>query len=443
MKNIYMKQKSVKNSYINSPGEDFNRKGDIRPILEKHGWKLLRTLNKEEYWLRPERESGISATFNKIPNKFYFVDSDPFEKNKATYSKFEVYSYLEYGGDFDKAEEKLSLSGFGIITQDQGNHKEDNRPIEEKFGIISFGDLMDKDFPDPIYYVQDLISEGLTLFAGDPKIGKSFFCLQLAFCVSSGSDFLNFQSNQNRVLYLNLEDCLMKLQLRLKKFLYSGDPVYSQIPENLYFGDQFPDTKSIEESIAELDKLRISYTPDLIILDTLSYIYPENVKKTNIYYFEKSLMSKLQLFARENRIGLVLVHHTNKNSKDFNSSFSGSNGLTGGSDNNVKLFQSTKGMLLETSGKIIENKKLILNKDKSGLWINQGDYIEAIATELQTEIIDFLQENGYTSCKDIAKALNRNEGTVYKNLNRMSVYGIRQDINSKKWYVKDYESSTL
>ncbi|RMH50008.1 MAG: hypothetical protein D6685_18530, partial [Bacteroidetes bacterium] len=46
---------------VDRPGDDFNARGDVRAVLETHGW--VRTKGGDnEYWRRPGKDSGMSAT---------------------------------------------------------------------------------------------------------------------------------------------------------------------------------------------------------------------------------------------------------------------------------------------------------------------------------------------------------------------------------------------
>ena len=51
--------------------------------------------------------------------------------------------------------------------------------------------LMQKEFPQLRYVVQDLITEGLTIFAGAPKIGKSWWALNAAVAVAGNASAFN------------------------------------------------------------------------------------------------------------------------------------------------------------------------------------------------------------------------------------------------------------
>lgn len=98
----------------NRPGDDFNTRGNIEPILIKHGWRLLYRHDGVSHWQRPGKEKGTSATFNHVPGMFYVFtsSSDAFEKDRA-YQPFSVYAFLECGGNFKAAAARLAAEGFG------------------------------------------------------------------------------------------------------------------------------------------------------------------------------------------------------------------------------------------------------------------------------------------------------------------------------------------
>ncbi|MFN6303400.1 MAG: bifunctional DNA primase/polymerase [Planctomycetota bacterium] len=95
----------------NRPGDDFNNRGDIRALLIKHGWTLVKKA-ENELWRRPGKANGWSAS---LKDKSFYVFSGnaaPLEPNRA-YSPFAVYAWLEYGGDFEMAARVLRQQGYG------------------------------------------------------------------------------------------------------------------------------------------------------------------------------------------------------------------------------------------------------------------------------------------------------------------------------------------
>ena len=91
--------------------------------------------------------------------------------------------------------------------------------MNEQVQILSAKALVQKDFPKTKWVVDDLLPEGLTILAGAPKIGKSFFCLNLALAVSQAGTFLSGYkvSKPKSVLYFALDnDPQRQIQSRLK-----------------------------------------------------------------------------------------------------------------------------------------------------------------------------------------------------------------------------------
>jgi hypothetical protein len=109
---------STRKASISRPGDDFNKRGDIRAILEECKWVLVRKgADGVEYWRRPGKTDGISATFNKIKNMFYVFSSscDPLQP-ETWYTKFALLGLLKYGGDFTAAAKDLAEKGYGETT---------------------------------------------------------------------------------------------------------------------------------------------------------------------------------------------------------------------------------------------------------------------------------------------------------------------------------------
>jgi hypothetical protein len=97
------------------PGDDFNRRGDVLPILERHGWRRVRQRGAESYWRRPGKRLGHSATYNYGNTRCFYVfttNAPPFEPERA-YSPFAVFALLEHGGDYRAAARRLRRLGYG------------------------------------------------------------------------------------------------------------------------------------------------------------------------------------------------------------------------------------------------------------------------------------------------------------------------------------------
>ena len=93
------------------PGDDFNERGDIREILRRHGWTMVKP-GANEYWRRPGKADGWSATLKDRVLYVFSANAVPFESNRA-YAPFAVFSLLEHGGDYEAAARSLRSHGYG------------------------------------------------------------------------------------------------------------------------------------------------------------------------------------------------------------------------------------------------------------------------------------------------------------------------------------------
>ena len=96
------------------PGDDFNQRGDVREVLIKHGWRLVRP-GENEYWSRPGKSVGTSATLKAGVFYVHSTNATPFEPLEA-YPPFGVFALLEHDGNFSKAARALRKLGYGSKT---------------------------------------------------------------------------------------------------------------------------------------------------------------------------------------------------------------------------------------------------------------------------------------------------------------------------------------
>lgn len=109
------------------PGDDFNQRGDVREVLMKHGWTLVRP-GENEHWCRPGKSVGTSATLKGSSFYVFSTNADPF-KPLASESPFGVFALLEHDGNFSKAARALRKLGFGSKTSHtQGSVMKQNTP---------------------------------------------------------------------------------------------------------------------------------------------------------------------------------------------------------------------------------------------------------------------------------------------------------------------------
>ena len=84
-----------------------------------------------------------------------------------------------------------------------------------KLNTIDGASLMSQPLHPPNFVVDTLLSQGLHILAGSPKVGKSWLALWLAVTVAKGEPVWNMATRQGTTLYLCLEDSVLRIQNRL------------------------------------------------------------------------------------------------------------------------------------------------------------------------------------------------------------------------------------
>ena len=124
--------------------------------------------------------------------------------------------------------------------------------------------LMNRPLQPLSFVVDTLISQGLHILAGSPKVGKSWLALWLAVTVAKGEPVWGMQVKQGTTLYLCLEDSQLRIQNRLFDVTEDASANVHFCTESRILGDGL--TEQLEQFLVE--------HPDtsLIIIDTLQMI---------------------------------------------------------------------------------------------------------------------------------------------------------------------------
>lgn len=173
--------------------------------------------------------------------------------------------------------------------------------------------------------VDGLLCSGTYLFAGAPKVGKSFLVARLAYHVSTGKKLWEYDVHPGTVLYLALEDDYQRLQERMFR-MFGVDGT-----DKLHFATY---AKQLGNGLDEqLDTFVRDY-PDtrLIIIDTLQKIR-EMCSEAYSYADDYQIIGRLKQFADRKSLCLLIVHHTRKTpASDKFDMISGTTGLLGCAD---------------------------------------------------------------------------------------------------------------
>lgn len=264
----------------------------------------------------------------------------------------------------------------------------------EKIKTVSGKELLKMDLPPLRFVVENFIPQGLHIFAGLPKVGKSWLLLLLCLKVAQGQAFWNYQTEKGTVLYLCLEDSLNRMQMRLSE-------ITEDAPDNIHFAIM---ANSLSEGLLKQIDMFLDEHPDtnLIVIDTLQKVR-DSIGEANYYAGDYKDISALKNIADSKGIAIVAVQHRRKQkSEDPHMSISGSTGMTGAADGSYVLIrpdEKTTDGKLYIRGRDLEEKILNIkfNADTREWEFVSGDTLLSDAMKSDaviTAVISFIKEQG-------------------------------------------------
>jgi hypothetical protein len=301
------------------------------------------------------------------------------------------------------------------------------RPIEDDPVPVrrtswTAADLMATTFPPARFAVPNLIPEGLTFFAGAPKLGKSYLALGLGIAIASGGRALGtLEVEQGEVLFLSLEDSPRRIRERLEQVLAGEVP-----PEGLHFETEWPRLGSggaerIEEWIGEHPGVR------LVIVDVFTRIRAPELKRADLYRADYEAATEMQAIAIRCGVAIVLIYHTRKTEDpDFVAMMSGTFGLAAGADT-ILVARRSRGeadATLFATGRDIHEQELALRfSPHAGTWAILGDAAVYNLGETRRELLEAVTAHGTLSPKTASEVTNVSHDLARQTLRRMAQDG--------------------
>jgi RecA-family ATPase len=252
-------------------------------------------------------------------------------------------------------------------------------------------DLQTMEFAPMRFVVPGFIAEGLTLFAGKPKIGKSWMLLHAAVAVAdAGITLGEIRCEQGDVFYAALEDNPRRLKQRMTK-LFGTDPW----PSNLYFAFQM---KKLADGGLDQIKgwIQKAENPRLIIIDTLKMVRTPARRDQSYYEADYESVKELRDLAAAHNIAIVVVHHLRKaEADDPFDTVSGTLGLTGAVDTIMLLWRDGNGVVLAAKGRDVEEITKAVSFDRETCaWSIIGDAALVRITNEREAVLKALDEAG-------------------------------------------------
>ena len=260
-----------------------------------------------------------------------------------------------------------------------------------KLNTIDGAALMSQPLRPPDFVVDSLLSQGLHILAGSPKVGKSWLVLWLAVMVAKGEPVWDMATRQGHTLYLCLEDSVLRIQNRLFE-------ITEDAPESVHFCTECaPLGQGLEEQIETFSMEHPGTV--LVIIDTLQMVRPIHDATYANDYRDMSVLKRLA-----DRLGLaiLLIHHLRKEkAEDVFHRISGTTAISGAVDSNFTLVEKRRGSgraKLTCIGRDIEYRELELERNADNVWEllsdsrTQPELLEGRITVLLSEFLEEQRE---------------------------------------------------
>lgn len=337
------------------PIDEFNARHSIEDLLVKYGYEQLRGSRQ---WRSPYQSTKSFATRNYETHWVSLSGSDASAgignkkgNDKAAYcwgDAFSLYAHFDHDGSIENA-----VRAYGQEINPSSSKKKDDNPFEALQKIAeepipepqSEDSLLNTVFkPDqaqPILQSNYLIKgwlakQQMSVVYGPSNVGKSFICLDMAWCIAANDMWQGFRVDGGPVLYLATEG-----GLTFHNRIYALTKRYGRSDVPLYVRPSPVDLLRPSQSLPELGKLCREIEADagaplqLIVVDTLSRAMAggnENGPEDMTAFI--SNIDELRDFTKSH---VMVVHHSGK---DTAAGARGHSSLRAATDAEIELEKS-------------------------------------------------------------------------------------------------------
>lgn len=311
----------------------------------------------------------------------------------------------------------------GKVLSDEGKNIIENLKKTETDKIknlidkcCSLKELKSKKFAPIQWVVNGMIPAGLVIVGGRPKVGKSFFCLDLVDSVANGTDcFGSLKTRQGTAIYISLEDGQRRVNKRLNDLALNPS-------ENSFMLDEcLPINSGLKRLISGLKEAHKDLS--LVVIDTMTHVILPPGRGVDNYNYYSMTLTALQHLAAELDITIVLMHHLKKGMEgNVFDKFLGSVGFQGAADTMIVIerkVNETNGFFTVSSRDMGDNTfSMQFNEMK---WEYIGETAIACGNANYILIAEEIKRSpeGYLKQKEIIEKTSLPEGTVKTAIKKM------------------------
>lgn len=310
---------------------------------------------------------------------------DAIDSNSVTGVELAALRFMDCGYEPDKPlEEKLREQDFSelqIFSLMQRYQRDITNEDITTLKVIEPSEYDGKPLPKISWTIKEMLPEGVAILSAPPKSHKSFFALQMAVAICTGTDFFGYETIKGDCIFFDLESNRNRPLNRLLGMYDTTDI------KNLHLITSESCTHRLDNGFEEeLVQLLIRYpNTKLVVIDVLQHIVSTGAREYS-YFSDYNTIGKLNDIANRFRISILAVHHTRKMRDDSDDvcNVSGTSGITGAVTTIFMLSKDKrldkKVRLLITGNDIKEINWVMHFDDKKLCWYCDGD---AAAEELR------------------------------------------------------------
>jgi hypothetical protein len=274
---------------------------------------------------------------------------------------------------------------------------------EREHAVVSY----DADCVEPTPLIEPILYPGLTILGGRPKMGKSWFALQLAIALVNQLKVAGYLAvpKKYRCLYVSLEDRKPQLKKRLRHL----------VPDASYLNGldlQYELAPLLAGGAQQLDTTLASEPVDLLIVDSLLAAAQQARKNVDIMQADYNIIRTLRELAWKHALALLLVAHTRKAGGDFLDLIQGTSGTTAAADA-VWVLQRTpdgKAMLSVTGREVPSNVFGLQRATDSPAWVITGEGDEVTQSDVRQDILQLLRDKCHSTRNSLTGRVKASPG---------------------------------
>lgn len=270
--------------------------------------------------------------------------------------------------------------------------------------FLSADTILKTDWPEPVWIIPGILPTGLTVFGGAPKLGKSWFALQMAQAVAAGGCTLGRKIQQGAVLYLALEDPPRRLKERMLRQHWVLDLPCDFLPVGR-FQDTIGDLRN--GGGGRLTGFISANSYQLVVIDTLSRAISGDQNDVSEM---TTWLTPLQEISHTHNCAVVLLDHHNKiGGADAVRDILGSTAKGAMADTIIGLYRERgkSDARLSVTGREVEEQTIDIRFDhQTGSWQLDSNPLSGLTGE-QADLVLVLEGIQPATTRQVTEALGK------------------------------------